>query len=365
MRRKNPYPGVSRLVDRHGKTRWRFRKKSCRDTYINHPYGSAEFNRAYELARQKRPPEPTNRAPRGSFDWLIERYYASAKFRALSDIRKKNSRSEIERFRAKYGRLPFAEMQPSHIEKLMDKKADRPSAANALRKTLSILFNFAIGLGVTTFNPAKGVDKLPENPDGFHTWTDNEIEQFKARHAEGSKARLAMLIGLRTGAARQDAARMGRGNLKNGWIKYTRHKNKQTVDIPLHPELAAELDRLPADQMVFLVRGNQLPFSIAGFGNWFRDRCNEADLRHCSLHGLRKAGAKGYAEADSTEFQVMAFLGDTTPEVARKYVKSADRKRMAKLAYDKLLSAESEQSSSNPVERLDNHKRKPLKHKDK
>jgi hypothetical protein len=27
-----------------------------------------------------------------------------------------------------------------------------------------------------------------------------------------------------------------------------------------------------------------------GFGNWVRDRCDEAGLHHCSAHGLREAG---------------------------------------------------------------------------
>ncbi len=43
MKRNHPYPGVTRVKDRHGKIRWRFRKKGCSECYIKGAYGSKEF----------------------------------------------------------------------------------------------------------------------------------------------------------------------------------------------------------------------------------------------------------------------------------------------------------------------------------
>jgi Protein adenylyltransferase SelO len=48
-------------------------------------------------------------------------------------------------------------------------------------------------------------------------------------------------------------------------------------------------DHVIARHYPVLVTAHGKPFTPAGFGNWFRDRCNEANLRHCSAHGLRKA----------------------------------------------------------------------------
>lgn len=65
-----------------------------------------------------------------------------------------------------------------------------------------------------------------------------------------------------------------------------------TLSIPLRPELA---DIIARTEMVgvdtFLVGAFQRPFSANGFGNRFRKWCDEAGLRHCSAHGLRKAAA--------------------------------------------------------------------------
>ena len=45
-RRRNPYPGVTRVTDRHGKVRWRFRRKGF-SAYLAGPYGSADVRAAY------------------------------------------------------------------------------------------------------------------------------------------------------------------------------------------------------------------------------------------------------------------------------------------------------------------------------
>ena|SRR6516165_8633330 len=56
-----------------------------------------------------------------------------------------------------------------------------------------------------------------------------------------------------------------------------------------------------------LVTGKDKPFTGAGFGNWFRDRCRKAELpRRCTSHGLRKTAATYLAEQGATDHQLMA-----------------------------------------------------------
>ncbi|MGA7427635.1 MAG: tyrosine-type recombinase/integrase, partial [Rhodoplanes sp.] len=71
------------------------------------------------------------------------------------------------------------------------------------------------------------------------------------------------------------------------------------------------------------------PFTANGFGGWFRDRCDEAELPHCSAHGLRKAGATIAAERGATDRQLMAMFGWESSRQATTYTASADRKRLA------------------------------------
>lgn len=45
--------------------------------------------------------------------------------------------------------------------------------------------------------------------------------------------------------------------------------------------------------LAFLATQAGRPFTIAGFGNWFRDRCDEAGLKGTSAHGLRHPRGRG------------------------------------------------------------------------
>ncbi|WP_237402461.1 hypothetical protein [Rhodovulum sulfidophilum] len=61
----------------------------------------------------------------------------------------------------------------------------------------------------TGSNPARYAERMKTNPDGFHIWTEEEVDRFLKRHGPGTKARLVMLLALNTGMARQDLACVG------------------------------------------------------------------------------------------------------------------------------------------------------------
>jgi len=88
------------------------------------------------------------------------------------------------------------------------------------------------------------------------------------------------------------------------------------IDTPIIDSQAAHEGRRGCDpgevrsgDLTFLVNDWGRPFSDAGFGNKFRDWCNQAGLRHCSAHGLRKAGATMAACNGATSRQLMAIFG--------------------------------------------------------
>jgi hypothetical protein len=66
------------------------------------------------------------------------------------------------------------------------------------------------------------------------------------------------------------------------------------LQIPVHVNLAEIIGETPADNLTFLTTKFGEPFTAPGFGNWFRDRCNEAGLPYCCAHGLRKPPRAGW-----------------------------------------------------------------------
>ena len=337
---RNPYPGVAAVRDRHGKARLRLRRtiKGVKvDTYLPGARGSAEFREAYEQEIDKALACSPQAAP-GTFAFLIAEYLRTAAYRNLAESTKTTKRQRLDWIRDNIGTGLYTTMQPRHIEILMERKGG-PEAANRLRKDLRQLFNFAAKrFGFNGPNPAALADLHKVKKGGYHTWTDEEIETYRTAHPTGTKPRLALELILNTGAARQDAAALTRANIRGNRIWYRRGKTGQEVDLPILRGLSRELAVLPMRQMVLLGAGNEgRAFSVAGFGNWFRQCVAEAGLpAHCSIHGLRKAGARRLAEAGATEFEIMAFLAHSSAKEASRYTAAANRSKLTDAGMAKL-----------------------------
>ena len=367
-RAPNPFPGVTRAPDRHGKMRWRFRMKGREGQYLPGEYGSAEFRAAYEKACQgkKSDLEKSTKFAHGTFDWLIEQYKRSPKWAKLAAITKTNLSGEMDRFSADHGGKRVAHLKPEHVEALVGHKSATPAAANKLLKLLRRLSRAAIRKGLIKVDPTIGVERYPTNPDGYHTWTESEIQQFEEHHCGvGSLPVLALRLILWTGAARQDVAALGWQNVREGRIRYRRGKTGGEVDLQIYDELAEVLELLPSDQMLFITHTGGRPYKATTFGNWFHDQCVAAGLPYCSSHGLRKAGATRLADAGANEMEIMSFLGHSSPAEARTYVKKANRSVMADRALERVVRAKREQGVSNLVDRLDNGSRNTLQGKGK
>ena len=336
MRRRNPFPGVGNApnVDQHGVKRWRLRKtvKGRKiDTYLRGPYGSAEFRADYDAALN--PPSPTEKsdAVAGTFDHVITAYLAGKGFKSLRESTRAPKRRRLDAIRELIGTARLADLEAHHVENLMDRKGG-PEAANRLHKELGQIYRFAQKKqGYNGPHPTASVERRKVNSKGYHTWTIEEVQQYRDHHETGTLARLALEVMLATGAARQDACAMGRQNIKGAKIEYTRGKTGQSVRLPLDklPDLCAEVRLIPATQSLFFVHSKGKPFTVESFGNWFRDQCRDAGLpARCRAHGLRKHGATRLAERGATEFQIMAFLAHKDPREARTYVAAANRDKL-------------------------------------
>lgn len=119
------------------------------------------------------------------------------------------------------------------------------------------------------------------------------------------------------------------------------------MHLPLHPELKKLLDRLPLDNLTFLVTAQGKPFSPAGFTNWFRDMVAEVTHEEgrkkkralpdgLSPHGLRKATCRRLAEAGCTPHEIMAISGHRSLAEVTRYTVEAGRKGLAQRAVDRL-----------------------------
>jgi integrase len=154
-----------------------------------------------------------------------------------------------------------------------------------------------------------------------------------------------------TGVRRSDVVLLGRQYVRNGWLKFTAQKGRNrrpvTIEMPIIVPLQRALDAGPTGPLTFLLTEYGKPFTAAGFGNWFRDCCNEAGLPQCSAHGLRKAGASLAAGNGASVHELMAIFGWLSMREAERYTQAARRKKLAGRAGELLVRAQNETSPQN------------------
>lgn len=335
-------PYASEFLDRHQKPRIRFRKTGLPVRYAKAQPGTAEFTEEYHAwLNSKRPPVIVGTIEPQSFDDLISRYYASMDWKSITNPRTQRVyRGDIERFRNQYGKRQVSGMTAARLSNLLGKMADRPAAANNLKKRLSQIFNFAILLGWQTHNPAKSVKPFKNTGDGIKAWDEEQIALFEAKHQIGTKPHLAFALMLYTAQRRSDAVRMGPQHTKNGEIRVKQVKTGTEIWIPIHPKLQQAIDACPSGHLSFLVTEFGKPFTANGFGNWFRRQSDAAGIEGYSSHGLRKAASRRMAELGLSNALIKSITGHSSDAEVTRYTRSARQQLMARKAMSAMANPE-------------------------
>jgi integrase len=347
------YKFVVEDVDRHGNVRLYFRRRPEPKVRLLQRPGTAAFEAEYLKAyagevvipAADTGPRARGAPAKGTMRWLIVQYYVSAAFRRLDDSTRNVRRRILDAICERAGPLPFAAMEPKHVAKLRDEKAETPEAANSWVKALRAVFSWAClpEYGHASRNPAKDVGYLKSNnPDGHRTWTEDDVGRFEAYHPIGTKARLALDLFLYTGVRISDVVRLGpqmeRHDGEGAKLVFSEQKGRRVKvkihELPILAPLRASIEAHRAEQgprqhLVYLVTAFGQPYTVKGFGNWFARQCRIAGLdKGLSAHGIRKCGAVRCVDAGATEHQLMALFGWETSKQAALYTRKANRHRL-------------------------------------
>lgn len=331
---------IHEFHDRHGKVRRYFRRPGSKQIPLPGLPGSEEFMAAYlgALAGVTAPRLQigASRTMPGTVNAAIVGYYQCGAFTSLAPLTQQNRRAILERFRDEHGNKRIATLPQDFILRTLGKRS--PSAARNLLKTLRGLLAFAIAQKFRVDDPTQGIKLIRmKNTGGHLAWSEDQVTTYRSRHPLGTRARLALEILIGTGQRRGDVVRMGRQHVRDGVLSIKQSKTGNLVEIPVLPELQVALDAMPGEQLTYLTTQAGAPFTAAGFGGWFRERCNEAGiLKGYAAHGLRKAAATRHANAGATAHELMAWFGWTSISEAERYTKAADRKRLAQGMVKKL-----------------------------
>lgn len=336
-RKLDPY--VSSFIDVRGTERFRFRRGKV-SIYLPPP-GSKEYKGEYQKALNGA--GVIGKVRPKSVNDLVSRFYRTVKFRSASDSWQKTMRQSIEPFREEYGNDLVAHFRPKDIDRILEDRFEKrivegkavggSASAERLREMLMRLFKLAMKLEWTDANPVTLSEPIHHEGEGFHPWEEADIAAYRKRWPLGTRARLAMELMLWTGARRGDAHLMPPST--NGRFRWKAAKTGKMVEMTVAPQLQAAIDAMPEGSIgkdTLIVTDFGKPFSGAGFGNWFGDRCKDAGLTNRSAHGLRKALARRAAMRNVSQQGLKALGQWENDEEVRTYTESVNRNTLAEEA---------------------------------
>lgn len=331
-------PYVQAITDRHGVRRYYFRRAGFSRVTLPGDPASEAFAVAYQAALDEARPRTCAPAegPR-SIAALFGRYYLSPEFTQLSPVSRRTYRQVLERFRAKHGHRSAVQLRRKHLTAIFSQMGETPAAASNLRKRLIKPFDLAVELGWIERNPVRATKPIRLKSPGFTPWSEVDIQTFEQRWPAGTRQRLALALLLYTGQRRANVVAMGRQHLRDDRISVATVKTGKRLWIKIHPALRAEIDAHPATSLAFLTTQYGLPFSPAGFTNWFVEQARKAGLEGRTPHGLRKAQGRRLAEAGCSAHEIGAILGHESLEMVEHYTRDADQARLADAGIDRLV----------------------------
>lgn len=331
---------VSEFADRHGKIRVRFRRAGYKSVYIKAPFPTKAFWQEYEAAKAGTVTPGAARSELGSINDLMSRFYANPARIGPSETTRKKNLAILGEFQEKHGHRMANDVTFEHLDAVISKKAaTAPWQADKLRRLLRRLFAFAKKIKLVDENPVE--DTEPVNAQqrtkskGYHSWTEDEISQFEKRHPIGTKPYLALMLLLWSFQRRGDVSALGPVPGRPGWMHIAQEKSggERQLDIPigkpLREAIAAYEQPANWNGQTYLSSQYGRPFTKESFGNWFRLRCNEAGLPHCSAHGLRKAASRRAAEANQSNQSIKSVTGHVKDDEVAHYTKAVEQRKLA------------------------------------
>lgn len=352
MPRPRP-PYLQRRVTRHGKVVWYVRVGRGPLTPVKGIYGSPEFMAAYADAIKGKRPTARGAAAEGTLQWLVNLYRKSEAWNhELSASTRSRRGNHLNAMCTTAGAASLVSIDRQSIIDGRDRRSNHPSQARQFVQTARSLFSWALLHNYVTSDPTQLVKIKPSKSKGHKPWEEEDILKYEKRWPRGTRQRVMLDVYCYTGVRRGDAAKVGRQHVKDGCLVFDTEKNDMRVTIPILPMLLETLQAGPVGDLAFIAKKNGDPLTKKTLGNAFRAACKAAGVVGKSAHGLRKAAATRAANNGATVAELEAVFGWSGGQMAALYTRSADRKKLAAGAMEKLSRNETDTSMLPPPQKV-------------
>jgi integrase len=334
-------PYVNSFQDRHGRTRYYFRKGGKRIASLPSP-GSPIFSEEYNLLLAEHAPHVIVRHGRavpyaeGTLDWAILKYKDSADWKALKPSTHEIYNRRLDWLRQRYGKADLATFTEKGVRRIRNKLREHPSVADAVVDMIGRLWRFAkehLEMDDLGHNPTTEVASLHKSHESHPAWPEELCKAIEG-HANPRVVRAYFLLRY-SGQRRGDVAAMRRSQFDGTAIEVIQEKTGTKVWIPAHMRLREHFvaTGLDGGYLISTTRGGC--FRATSLTTMICNACTELGFPGHSPHGLRHLAGAALAESGCSMDEIMSILGHLTEDEARIYVQQARRKVLAKSAMRK------------------------------
>ncbi|MHB9881054.1 tyrosine-type recombinase/integrase [Pacificimonas sp. ICDLI1SI03] len=271
------------------------------------------------------------RAREGTLRALIRKYSASKDKRGLltkGEQTQRVYRIYLDRLEHGLGGVPLIELTPEIIqERVMDANEETPAAANMMLAILAALYKFGVKRDRRIEDWTANIDRF--DAAGEHEPWPAHILKI-ALTSEDESFRRAVYLHLYTGQRTGDTCKMTWNSIRGARIPVKQDKTDIELSIPLHPDLAAELQRGPRTTLTILSNQQGNALKSKTFRGWCAAFSKEHGVKVVP-HGLRKNAVNALLEAGCTPFEVHSVTGQSM-QMIEHYAKRVNRSRGADAA---------------------------------
>jgi integrase len=267
---------------------------------------------------------------------LIDLYERSPEYRRLAPSTRKTYGYYLDAIRNQMNTAPAGAVERRDFLMLRDKMADRMGAANAMIRTGRALYKWARAREHVAIDPCKGIE-LFDSKD-YEPWPETVLSAGLLSDDPGIRLPIALLYF--TAQRIGDICALRWSDIREGHVFVRQQKTGKELEIRLHADLAAELERTPRSSITVISGGTIIsdakgkPLKTEAL----RDRLQAfAAARGAKVvpHGLRKNAVNALLEAGCTVAETAAVSGQSLKMVEH-YAKQRSTRKLASAAILKL-----------------------------
>ncbi len=305
-----------------------------------HSVGFWDSYAAHKAVRTKRS------ATAYSVAQLVGEYFEGADFAKLADASQRLYRIQLAKVTNVLGEFPVNDLHPADVRAAIEAERYPPATANAFLSSITALYAWARRHGKTELRPTADIER--EKIGTHQPWPEAILQAALA--SDDSDVRLAVHLLYFTGQRIGDVCCMRWNHISDGAVEVRQEKTGKRLHVPLHSQLAQELQRTPKRGLTILADEFGKPFRTQRLRRLLQAFTKDQG-EETVPHGLRKNAVNSLLMAGCTIAEVASITGQTF-QMVEHYAKHIEQKGMSKAAMLKFeRRTQSEQESAGKTRR--------------